>query len=200
MADGVGLLHELRGLAKIGFFAGGIHQCADFTPAHDRSGENRLAGLARGGQGFAGQRRFIHLHRIALEQARIRRHDIAQTQANDIARYQFPRRRGDPFAIPLDAGVDGQIGLQGGDRVARLTLFPEADHGVGHEQHEDDTEIWPVPDHARQNHRHFDHPRDGTPEVGEEFQQRIGLLLLDLVGAVLRQPLGRFSLASVRPS
>jgi hypothetical protein len=195
VADGVGLLHELCGLAEIGLFTGGIHQCANFAPAYDRSRENRLAGFARGGQGFAGQGRFIHLHRVTLEQARVRRHNITQTQANDIAGYQFPRRRGDPFSIPLDAGIDGQLGLQGGDRVARLTLFPESDHGVGHEQYEDNAEVRPVPDHARKDHRHLDHPGNRTPEIREEFQQRIGLFFFDLVGTILGQPLCRLGLS-----
>ena len=56
VADGVGLLHQLCSLAEIGLFTSGIYQCANFAPAHDRSGENRLAGIARGGQGFTGQR------------------------------------------------------------------------------------------------------------------------------------------------
>ena len=41
----------------------------------------------------------------------------------------------------------------------------------------------------------FDHPGDGTPEVGQQLQQRIGLLLGDLVGPVLAQPLLRLGLA-----
>ena len=36
MADGVRLLHQLRGLAEVGVRAGGIHQCVDFALADDR--------------------------------------------------------------------------------------------------------------------------------------------------------------------
>ena len=57
------------------------------------------------------------------------------------------------------------------------------------------TEVRPMPDHRRQDHRHFDHPRDRAPEIGEELQERIGLLLFDLVRPVLGQPLLRLGLA-----
>ncbi len=40
-----------------------------------------------------------------------------------------------------------------------------------------------------EDHRHLDHPRDRTPEVGEELQERIGLALLELVGSVLEESL-----------
>ena len=65
---------------------------------------------------------------------------------------------------------------------------------LAQQQDQDDEEVRPVPDHARQDHRGLDHPRDRTPEVGEELQERIGLLLLDLVGPVLREPLLRLGL------
>ena len=194
MADGVRLLHQLRRLAEIGVRTRGIDQCADFTLADDRAGKHRLAGFARGGQRFARQRGLIHLHRVARQQARIRRHNVAQAQADDVARHQLTRRRVDPLPITFHPGLDRQLGLQGSDGVARLAFFPESDHGVGNKQNEDDEKIRPVPDHARQNHRHFDHPRDGTPEIGEEFQQRIGLLFFNLVGPILGQPFLRLGL------
>ena len=50
------------------------------------------------------------------------------------------------------------------------------------------------PTTARQNHRHFDHPRDGTPKIGEEFQERIGFLFFNLVRPILGQPFLRLGL------
>ena len=46
----------------------------------------------------------------------------------------------------------------------------------------------------RKDHRRFDHPRDGTPKIGEEFQERIGLLFFNLVRPILGQPLLRLGL------
>ena len=143
-------------------------------------------GLLRGGQRFARQRGLIDLDRVAVQQARIGRHDVAQAQADDVARHQLTRRRVDPLPIPLHPGLDRQLGLERVDGVARLAFFPESDHGVGEQQNEDDEEVRPVPDHARQDHRHLDHPRDRSPEIAEEFQERVGLLFLDLVRPVLR--------------
>ena len=104
--------------------------------------------LRVGGQRFARQRGLIHLHRVARQQARIRRHNVAQAHADDVARHQLARRRGDPLPITFHPGLDRQLGLQGGDGVARLVFFPESDHGVGNKQKEDDGKIRPVPDHA----------------------------------------------------
>ena len=102
--------------------------------------------------------------------------------------------RSDPLAVTLHPGVDRQLGLQGGDRVAGLALLPEPDDGVGAEQHEDDAEVRPVPGDRREDHRRLDHPGNGTPKVGKELQQWIGLLLLDLVRPVLGQALLRLGL------
>ena len=145
MADGVRLLHQLRGLAEVGVRAGGVDQGADLALADDRTGEHRLAGLARGGQRLSGQRRLVHLDRVARQQARIGRHDVAQAQADDVARHQLTRRRGDPLPVALHPGLDRQLGLQGVDGLARLVLFPEPDRGVGNEQDQDDEEVRPVP-------------------------------------------------------
>jgi len=42
---------------------------------------------------------------------------------------------------------------------------------------------------TRKNHGRFNHPGNGTPEIGKEFQERIRLLFLKLVGTVLGEPL-----------
>jgi len=63
-------------------------------------------------------------------------------------------------------------------------LLGELDHAVRDQQNEDDEEVWPMTEHPRQDHCDFDHPRDRTPEVGEEFEQRIALLLFDLIGSI----------------
>ena len=70
-------------------------------------------------------------------------------------------------------------------------LLPEPDRGVGRQQQQDDAEVRPVPQHPRQDHRSLDHPRDRPPEVGQQLQERIFLLLRDLIRPVPGQPLGR---------
>ena len=94
MADGVRLLHQLRRLAEVGVRAGGVHHRVDFALADNRPRKHRLARFALGGQRLARQCGLIHFHRVARQQARIRRHDVAQAQADDVARHQLTRRRG----------------------------------------------------------------------------------------------------------
>jgi hypothetical protein len=102
--------------------------------------------LGGDGQGFAGQRRLVHLDRIARQQARVRRHNVTQPQPDDVARHQFRGIRVGPLPIAFHLGLDRQFGLQSGDGVARLVFFPESHHGVGNKQKEDDEKVQPVPD------------------------------------------------------
>jgi hypothetical protein len=53
--------------------------------------------------------------------------------------------------------------------LLRLMFFPESDHCVGTKQKKDDEEIQPVLDQRGQDHGAFNHPRNGTPEIGEEL-------------------------------
>ena len=171
VADGLHLLHQLRGFAEVGVRAGGIDQCAAFALANDRTGEDRFASFARGGQRLSRQRRLIDLDRIARQQACIGRHNVAQAESNDVARHQLARGRGDPLSIASHPGFDRQPGLQRGDGVTRLALFPKSDHGVANQQQQDDAKIRPVLGHGREDHRRFDHPGDGPPKVAEELEQ-----------------------------
>ncbi len=185
MADGFSPLHQLRGLAEIGVRTGGIDHCTDLTLANDRAGKYCFAGFARRRQQLSGQRGLIDLHRVAVQQARVCRHDVAEAHADDVARHQLARGRVDPLPVAYNPGLDRQRRLQCGDGVPRLVFFPEAYKSVGHKQNEDDAEIRPVPGHRRQDDRRFDHPRDRTPKIVEKFQQLIGLLFLNLVGPIL---------------
>ena len=107
---------------------------------------------------------------------------------------KLTRRRGGPLSIPFHPGFDRQLGLQGRDGVAGLVFFPESNHGVGHKQKEDDEKIRPMPGDRRKDHSRFDHPRDGTPKISEEFQKRIGFLFFDLIRPILGQPFLRLGL------
>ncbi len=125
VADGPGFLHELSGLPDVRGRARGVDECADLALAADEGGEHRVAGLAGGGQGLPGQRRLVHFDRVAVEEPCIGGHDVAEAQADDVARYDLTRWWGDPLAVPYDTGPDGQLGLQGGDGLSRLALLPK---------------------------------------------------------------------------
>ncbi len=148
MADGVGFLDQLRSLAEVGVGAGGVHHGFNLAAPHDRPGKHSLARFALRGQGLTCKCGLVHLDRIARQQPRIRRHDVAQAQADDVARRHFTRRRVGPLSIAFHPGLDRQFGLQGSDGVARLAFLPESNYRVRNQQEKDDEEIRPMPDHA----------------------------------------------------
>ena len=184
----------MRGFAEVSVRTGGVDHRVDFALTDNRPRKHRSARFGGDGQRFACQRRLVDLNRIALQQASIRRHNVTQPQADDVARYQLGRIRVDPLPITLHRGLDRQFGPECGDGVARLVFFPESDHGIGTKKKEDDKKIQPVPDKPRQNHRRFNHPRDGTPEISKEFQERIGFLFFNLIRAVLSKTFLRLGL------
>ena len=191
MTDGMRLLDEFRRLAEISVGAGGIHECGALTPANDRPGEHRLPGLARGRETFARQRGLIHRHGVPVQQARIRRHDVALFQLDDIARHQLSRGRGHPLSVAFHPGLGGEFRLQGGNRIARGAFFPESHNRVGAQENQNDEEIRPMLDDARQDHRGLDHPGYRTPKIGEELEERILLLHRQLIRSILCEPLCR---------
>ena len=73
-------------------------------------------------------------------------------------------------------------------------LLPEPDHGVGQEQEQNNEKIRPVPDDPGEDDRDLDHPRNGAPEIAEEFQQRVLLLFNKFIRAVFGQPFFRLGL------
>ena len=88
----------------------------------------------------------------------------------------------------VDAGFQGQIGLERGDGVAGLEFLPETHDGIRQQQHEDDDEVRPMLHQRGKNRRRLDHPRNRPPEMRTEFEERIAFLLRQFVVAVLRQP------------
>ena len=199
MADGVRVGHQLGGLPEVSAGAGGIHQRTDLALPDDRPGEHGVTGCAGRGQRLPGQRGLVDLDLVAVQQPGVGGDNVTQAQADHITGHQLPRRRGDPCAVAFHPRVDRELGLEGLNRVASLSFLGVADYTVGQQQQQDDEEIRPVPDRAGQDDGDLDHPRDRAPKVAEELQQRVGLVLGDLIRPVLRQPSCRLSTAqSVR--
>jgi len=93
------------------------------------------------------------------------------------------------------ARAHGELFPQRLDGVAGGELLPEADPGIERQQRQDDPEIRPVPDQGGEDGGDLDHPRDGAPEIAEEFQPWTGFLFYQLVRPVLGQPFLRLGLA-----
>jgi hypothetical protein len=188
VTDGVRVLDQLGGPAEVGVGSGGVDQGTDLAPADHRPGEHRVAGRSGRGQRLPGERGLVDLDLVAVQQPGVRGDDVPQPEPDHVPGHQLPGRGRGPLAAALGAGVDGELGLQRVDRVAGLAFLGEADDTVGQQQDTDDDEVRPVPDRPGQDDRDLDHPRDRTPEVGQELQHRVGRVLGDLVRPVLLQP------------
>ena len=185
----------MRCLTKIGIRSSRVDHGVNLTLADDGARIDNTAWFGGDWQRLAGQRRLIDLDGISVEKARIRRNDISQPKTDDVAWDQFARLRIHPFTVPFYFREDRQPGLQCGNGIAGLVFFPESNQSIGKEQHKDDEKIQPVSDNAGEDHRNFNHPGNGTPEVGKKLQVFVGLFFLELVRSIPRLSFGRLGLS-----
>ncbi len=201
MADGVRVGHQLGGLSEVSLGARRIDQGADFTLPDNRSGEHRIACEAGSRQRLPGERGLVDLDLVAVKQPGVGGDNVAQAQPDHIAGNQLPRRCRFPSILAFHARINRQFGFEGFNCVAGLPFLGIADEAVSHQQQQDDKEIRPVPHRAGQYDGDLDHPRNRTPEVAEELQQRVGGVLGDLIRPVLGQTSRRLGCAqSIRTS
>jgi len=73
--------------------------------------------------------------------------------------------------------------------------LPKIQRGVGQKQRKNHEEIEPMTDNAGGGYGGFNHPRNRTPEVGEELQDLVGFFFGDRVGPYWREAFLSFGLA-----
>ena len=188
MARRMRLFHERRGLAEEGLAARRIDDGVRLPLAEDSARIKNLAFTLGDRKRFAGERGLIDFDSIRAERPRIGRDDVAEPETHDIAGHQVPCRHVAPGPAALHTGMGREPGLQCGDGVSGLILLPEAHDRVGQKQNDNNDEVGPMMDDGREHGRRFDHPGDWSPEIRQEFQDRTGRLLRDLVGTVLGEP------------
>ena len=149
MADGMGLLDKLSGLAEIRVLSGGVDQSVDFALPHDGTRVHGVFRLPCYGQGFSRQRGLVHFDRVAGQQFGVCRHDVADPQPYHVAGDQFAGRDRAPGAVSLDLRPQCQLLLERGDGIAGLVLLPEPNDGVDHQKRKNDPEIRPMTDDRR---------------------------------------------------
>jgi hypothetical protein len=132
----------------------------------------RIAHLLGHRQGFAGERRLVDADVVALDQGHVGRHDLAQPEAHHVARHQGGGIDRRPGPVALHMGFRRQALFKRRQGVGSLALLPKADAGVVKQQNQDDGEVDPVSDQQGQDRRHFDHPRDRPPKIGEQLAQQ----------------------------
>jgi hypothetical protein len=103
-----------------------------------------------------------------------------------IAGYEFTGRDLLPCAVTERTGVGRELlFLKKFNGVLGLSLLEKPDYCVGHEEKENDGKILPVRNDCREDCSDLDHPWDRTPEIGQEFEQRIFLLFRDIIETIL---------------
>ena len=136
MADSDCRLHQFRRLAKIGFAAGRVDQGVDFAATNDRPGEDGVAQFTGGGHEIAGQADWS-TDIVAVQQARVGPHDVAQAQANGIAGTSSRAARLTHFPSRLTLALIASVAFSAA--MALLAYAPpKSDHGVGKKQKQDD--------------------------------------------------------------
>jgi len=134
-------------------------------------------------QRLASERGLVDTEVVAFQQTDIGRNHIAEAQANHIVWHQLGGIDLPPLPVAQHPRFQRELALECLQRVRRLVLLPEADRRVEDQQRQDDDEVIPAAGRCRQHGCNLDHPRDRSPEVAEELDQRADLLLLQCVAA-----------------
>ncbi len=151
--------HQAADGAKLGRHAGGgdhaqrragTHRGAAIQHAGalgERGGGRQRIGVLGDRQRLAGQRRFVRLHARGLQQAQVRRHQVAAFQQHDVAphqplRRQLPQTTGAAHAAGGDAEPAQRLHGAHGAQLA-----DKADDGVERDHRQDGDGLDPVPGH-----------------------------------------------------
>jgi len=180
--------HQFGGAPEEGIPAGGGDHGDHLALLGDRAGVDGVADLLADRERFAGQRGLVDAEVFAVDQDAVGGNHIAQPDADHIARNHLRRIDFTPDAVAQDAGLESESFFQRVEGIAGLVLLPETDEGVEHQHKENDVEIVEIPRDQRKQRGGFDHPRNRPPEVLENLEERVALLLLQRIGAALGQP------------
>ena len=138
------------------------------------------------------QRALVHFERKALQHASIGRHEVARLQHKDVTRHHIARGHLDQLAIAAHLGYGCAHGLEAGQRLLRLHRLHRAQHGVQHEDDQDDDRALNV---ARDGRDQRGNGKNSHKQVLELAEKNSGDALatgvLQLVRAVAFEPRSR---------
>ena len=148
----LGLVHQGRNLADLGLHAGGGDNHAGAAVGDQRPGKDHVLLVAQrdvlliddvadlvDALRLTGQRAFIDLQRVVLDNASVRDDQVAGLQRQDIAGDNLFGRDLDLSAVAHDLGVGRRKRLQALQRFFRLEVLDGAEDGVeGDDRHDDD--------------------------------------------------------------
>ena len=142
---------------------------------------------------LAGERRLIDEQVVAVEQARVRRDDVARAQDHHVAAHDVVDRDILLLAVPDHCGAQSQTGLQRGHGRLGAGLLDEAQKRAHHDDGQNDAGLDPIAD-GQADHAGGDEDQDQRAgELADQDGQRpAAALAAQRVGAVLAKSLGRF--------
>lgn len=117
----------------------------------------------------------IHLDWIAVQQSSACGNNVSKTQANHVTSNQFAGLWSRPLAVSQNLCVVRQLCLHGCNLIPRLVFFPECHDRIREEKRQDNEEVQPVPYNPRENNGCLNHPGNGSPKVGQKFQECNGI-------------------------
>uniref|UniRef100_J3L015 Uncharacterized protein n=1 Tax=Oryza brachyantha TaxID=4533 RepID=J3L015_ORYBR len=188
VADLVGAVDEVRRLPKEGVHAGGDDDGVDLALLARRPRVDALAGALGHRQRLAGERRLVHLKRVALEEARVGRHDVAELNADYVAGDEDGGILLRPPPVAENLRLGSQVRHERLRRAAGVALLEVRYARVEQQQHDDPDEVLPirrpvaaVRQRDRHDRGHFHHPRQRVPHEPQKLQYPALFFLLKFV-------------------
>ena len=160
----------MRGLTEEGVDARGDDDDLDLALLARGARVDAAAGVLGDREALASESGLVDLERVALEQARVGRDDVAELDAYDVPGDEDRRILVTLAAVAEHLGPGREVGheLLGGAPGA--VLLPERDGGVEDEEHDDADEVlpvrWPVVaigEHDGHDCGTLHHPRQRVP-------------------------------------
>jgi hypothetical protein len=109
-----------------------------------------------GGQGLAGEHRFVDLQRRALREPEIARHAITGREHRDVPRHELPRGDRSHHRIANDLGGRRLDRTEGFECPRRPSFLHDADGGVQQDDRKNGNGVEPLAEPDPGNHRRDD--------------------------------------------
>lgn len=141
------------------------------------------------GQGFTGKGGLVHGDINGFDKTTIGGTDITVLESDDVTRNKLGRFDLSPGTVSLNSGLGGEGIHEGLDSVTSVSLFDETDSRVDEQKQDNTDEVLPIRgltptvgkgDGDKGSTLHD--PGKRVPHEGEELQEDVLLLLLELVG------------------
>ena len=137
--------------------------------------------------GFPGQHRLVDAEG-PTEQSHVGWDDVSLPDAGDVARNEIPRRQRLPVSFPKHASVHLQAAAKRVHDALGSALLDEGDDGIQGEEGDRDRQVRVSVQGPRQHGDRLEHPGRQAPELRQERENCVALLLRTSFRPVLLPP------------